>query len=87
MTDLVVPVKTILKYSAIICFVLAFLLLIRPDVFSRANMYCKKWFSTTKFEKELNRTRDVDAQLLGMRRVIGIIAVALAIIFVLMLLE
>lgn len=86
MTDLVL-VKTVIKCFAIICFVLAFLLLIWPDVFIKLNRFFKKWFSTEKFEKELNRTRDIDAQLLNMRKVLGIIAFVLALIFVLTLLK
>ncbi|MFH0752945.1 MAG: hypothetical protein V2A70_00080 [Candidatus Omnitrophota bacterium] len=87
MTDLVVPVKTIIKYFAIICLVLAFLLLIWPDAFIRMNLFFKKWFSTDKFERELNRTRDIDAQLLNMRKVLGIISLVLALVFILTLIK
>jgi len=87
MTDFVVPVKIIVKCFAITCFIIAFLLLIWPDVFIKINLLSKKWFSTAKFEKELNRTRDIDAQLLNMRKVLGIIAFALALVFVLTLLK
>lgn len=87
MTDLVVPVRIIIKCFAIICFIFAFLLLIWPDAFVKLNLFLKKWVSTDKFEKELNRTHDIDAQLLNMRKVIGIIALALAFVFVLILLK
>jgi len=87
MTDLVVPVKIIVKCFAIICLVLAFFLLVWPDAFIRMNLFSKKWFPTDKFEKELNRTRDIDAQLLNMRKVLGIIAIVLALVFILILLK
>lgn len=87
MTDLAVPLKTIVKCLAIICFILAFLLLIWPGLFIKLNLFFKKWFSTARFEEELNRTRDIDAQLLNMRKILGIIAFALALIFVLILLK
>jgi len=85
MTDLAVSVKIVLKCFVIICLVLAFLLLICPDVFIKLNLFSKKWFSTARFEQELNRTRDIDAQLLNMRKVLGIIAIVLAFIFILIL--
>lgn len=78
-------VKIIVKCFAIICLILAALLLIWPDVFARINRFFKRWVSTAKLERELNRTRDIDAQLLNMRKVIGIIAIVLALIFVLIL--
>jgi len=87
MTDITEPLKTVVKSMAIICFVLAFLLLIWPSLFINMNVFLKKWFSTAKFEKELNRTRDIDAQLLNMRKVIGVIALALALVFILILLK
>ena len=87
MTDLAVPLKIVLKCFAIICLVLAFLLLVWPDAFIRINLFFKKWISTEKFEKELNRTRDIDAQLLNMRKVLGVIAFVLALIFILILLK
>lgn len=82
MSDLV---KVILKSLVIIFFVLAFLLLVWPDLFRKINAFFKKWVSTAAFERELNRTRDIDAQLLSMRKVIGIIAIILALIFALVL--
>jgi len=87
MTDLVIPVKIIVKCFAIICLVIAFLLLIWPDFFIKMNLFSKKWFPTDKFERELNRTRDIDAQLLNMRKVLGVIAFVLALIFILILLK
>jgi|GEM_PF-1646077 len=87
MTDLVVPAKIAVKYLAIICCIIASLLLIWPDSFIKLNLFFKKWFSTDKFERELNRTRDIDAQLLNMRKIIGIIAFVLALVFVLTLLK
>lgn len=87
MSDLVDPVKIIVKCFIVIFLVLAFLLLVWPDLFVKLNRFCKKWFSTARFEKELNRTRDIDAQLLNMRKVLGFIAAALVLIFALMLLR
>jgi len=87
MTDLAVPIKIIIKCFAIICLILASLLLIWPGLFIKLNLFLKKWVSTDNFEKELNRTRDIDAQLLNMRKVLGIIALVLAFIFMLILLK
>ena len=87
MTDLDVTEKIVLKCLAITCLILAALLLIWPDVFIKLNLFFKRWYSTDKFEKELNRTRDIDAQLLNMRKVLGIIALVLALIFGLILLK
>jgi len=87
MTDLVVPVKIIIKCFAIIFLILASLLLVWPGLFIKLNLFFKKWISTAGFERELNRTRDIDAQLLNMRKVLGIIAFVLALIFILILLK
>lgn len=82
-----VPLKIIIKYLAMVCFIIAFLLLIWPDLFAKTNLFSRKWFSTARLEQELNRTRDIDTQLLALRKVIGVIAIVLALIFVLILLK
>jgi len=87
MISSVVPAKIIVMWFAIICFVLAALLLFWPDVFVSINRLSKKWFSTAKFERELNRTRDIDTQLMRFRHVLGIIALVLAFIFSLFFLK
>jgi hypothetical protein len=81
------PLEIVIKYFTIICLILAALLLIWPGVFVKLNLLCKTWFSTVKLERELNRTRDIDAQLLGMRKILGIACLALALIFILTLLK
>ncbi|MDD5484012.1 MAG: hypothetical protein PHP98_10275 [Kiritimatiellae bacterium] len=87
MADLVVPLKIIAQCLAILCLILAVLLLVCPGVFSRINRVSKIWFPTERLEKELNRTRDIDAQLLKIRRILGVIALALAFVFLLISLK
>ena len=85
MVDFVIPVKTIVKCLATICIILACLLLIWPNLLIKMNLFSKTWFSTAEFEQKLNRTRDIDTHLLNMRKVLGIIAIALALVFILIL--
>jgi len=84
MPDMTMLSKTIELFFAIVCFVLTTLLLIWPNLFTAANRLSKKWISTAALEKKLNQTHDIDELLMGMRKVMGIILLLLAVIFLLL---
>jgi len=82
---MVASYKLIVLCFAVFCLVLAITMLIWPNIFNAANRLSKKWVSTDALEKKLNQTHDIDKQLLGLRKIIGIILLLLAAFFVLML--
>ena len=77
--------KVIAFWLVLVCLVLATLLLIWPNVFMAANRLSKKWVSTDALEKKLNQTHDIDEKLLGLRKILGVILLLLAVIFILLL--
>ena len=87
MIALLVSYKMIALWFAIVCLVLTAFLLIWPNVFRQANRLSKKWISTDALEKKLNQTHDIDEKLLGLRKILGIILLLLAVIFILLLFQ
>ena len=85
MTTLAVPYKVIVLGFALVCLVLTAFLLIWPNIFRAANRLSKKWISTDTLEKKLNQTHDIDEKLLGLRKILGVILLLLAVIFILLL--
>ena len=80
-----VSYKLIAFWFALVCLVLTAFLLIWPGVFKAANRLSKKWVSTDALEKKLNQTHDIDAKLMGLRKIMGVILLLLAVIFILLL--
>lgn len=72
---------------AIVSLILTALLLIWPNILISANRLLKKWISTDMLEKKLNQTHDIDAQLLGLRKIMGGIMLLLSVIFILILIR
>lgn len=87
MTILNISYKLISLWFAVICLILTALLLIWPNVLIAANQLFKRWISTDFLEKRLNRTHDIDEQLLGMRKIMGFITLLLSIVFILLLIR
>jgi hypothetical protein len=85
MQEIAMPVKIIMLCFALVCLVLTAFLLIWPDAFKAANRLSKKWISTEALEEKLNRTHDIDETLLGLRKILGVILLLLAAIFILLL--
>ncbi|MFH1476576.1 MAG: hypothetical protein ABIH24_03665 [Verrucomicrobiota bacterium] len=85
MPVIAVSYKMIALWFALVCLILSAFLLIWPNVFKAANRVSKKWVSTDAIEKALNRTHDIDDKLLGMRKIMGVILLLLAVIFILIL--
>lgn len=85
MTTAELPYKTFVFCLAIICLIFTALLLIWPNIFIAINRMTKKWISTDKLEEQINRTHDIDDKLLGMRKVLGFIMLALSAVFVFIL--
>lgn len=77
--------KMIVFWFALVCLVLSALLLIWPNIFKAANRLSKKWIATDALEKALNQTHDIDEKLLGLRKIMGVILLLLAVIFILLL--
>jgi flagellar biosynthesis protein FlhB len=87
MREMIAQAKIVATCFAVLCFIITLLMLINPDLFTRINRLFKKWFSTDKLEKELNRTRDIDAQILNMRKVLAMLTIILFFIFLMILLK
>ena len=85
MPIMAVTYKVVALWFALVCLVLTAFLLIWPNVFKAANRLSKKWVSTDALEKKLNQTHDIDEKLLGLRKILGIILLLLAVIFILLL--
>ena len=85
MINMAVPYKVIVLGFALVCLVLTAFLLIWPGVFKAANRLSKKWVSTDALEEKLNQTHDVDEKLLGLRKIMGVILLLLAVVFILLL--
>lgn len=85
MISMAVPYKVIALWFALVCLVLTAFLLIWPNVFNTANRLSKKWISTEALEKKLNRTHDIDEKLLGLRKIMGVILLLLAAVFIFLL--
>ena len=85
MINMAVSYKMIALWFALVCLVLTAFLLIWPGVFKAANRLSKKWVSTDALEKKLNQTHDIDEKLLGLRKIMGVILLLLAVIFILLL--
>ena len=85
MITMAVSYKLIVLCFALVCLVLAALLLIWPNVFKVVNRLSKKWISTDALERKLNQTHDIDEKLLGLRKIMGVILLLLAVIFILLL--
>ena len=85
MPVIAVSYKLIAFWFALVCLVLTAFLLIWPNVFEAANRLSKKWVSTDALEKKLNQTHDIDEKLLGLRKILGVILLLLAVIFILLL--
>ena len=85
MIAMAVSYKTIAFWFALVCLVFTAFLLIWPNVFQAANRLSKKWISMDAFEKKLNQTHDIDEKLLGLRKIMGVILLLLAVIFILLL--
>ena len=79
--------KLIALWFALLCLLLTAFLLIWPNVFKAANRLSKKWISTDVLEKKLNQTHDIDEKLLGLRKILGVILLLLAVIFILLLFQ
>lgn len=77
--------KMIVFWFALVCLVLSAFLLIWPNAFKAANRLSKKWIATDGLEKKLNQTHDIDEKLLGLRKILGVILLLLAVIFILLL--
>ena len=77
--------KIIAGVITIMCVVLGALLLFWPNALLSANRISKKWVATDKLEEALNRTRDVDAQLMKMRLILGFVLALLALFFVVLI--
>ncbi|NLB60134.1 MAG: hypothetical protein GX806_03555 [Lentisphaerae bacterium] len=82
-----IPLKLIGAVLAIICAMLGVWLICLPRIFASANRLSKVWFATKTWEEKLNRTRDVDRQLMKIRRVLGFILLFLALFFSVLLLQ
>ena len=85
MITMAVSYKVIALWFALVCLVLTAFLLIWPGIFKAANRLSKKWVSTDALEKKLNQTHDIDEKLLGLRKIMGVILLLLAVIFILLL--
>lgn len=72
---------TILSLAVLNLFLSA-LFLLWSNSLIRVNQVLKKWISTEKIEKALNSVRDIDSQLMNMRKIIGFVCVILAITFI-----
>ncbi len=79
------PYAAFFFWFAIVCLILAAFLLLWPRGLMAANRRLKKWISTESLEKTLNRTRDIDQQLIGLRKVMGVILLVLAAVFLVLL--
>lgn len=77
--------KSIAIWFAVVCMILTAFLLIWPGVLVSTNRVFKKWISTASLEKKLNRTHDVDDELLGMRKIMGYITLLISVILILLL--
>jgi len=87
MIAVVTPYQLVALWFVIVGLVLAAFLLIWPNAFLAANRFLKKWISTDSLERKLNQTHDIDKHLMRWRKVIGIIFVVLAAIFMVLLLR
>lgn len=85
MSAIVESYKVIALWFAIVCLMLTAFLLIWPNVFKAANRLSKKWISTDVLEKKLNRTHDIDDELLNLRKIMGFMFVLLVVIFLFLL--
>ena len=85
MPVIAVSFKVIALWFALVCLILTAFLLIWPNVLKAANRLSKKWISTEALEKKLNQTHDIDEKLLGLRKIMGVILLLLAVIFILLL--
>ena len=85
MISMAVTYKVVALWFALVCLVLTAFLLIWPNVFIAANRLSKKWVSTDALEKKLNQTHDIDEKLLGLRKILGVILLLLAVIFILLM--
>ena len=85
MISMAVSYKVIALWFALVCLVLTAFLLIWPNVFKAVNRLSKKWVSTDALEKKLNQTHDIDEKLLGLRKILGVILLLLAVIFILLM--
>jgi len=77
-----VSYKNILISLAVFNVIVSLLMLLWPDLLARINTVMKKWFSTEHIEKALNKSRDIDNSILGVRKILGIISFIFSIIIV-----
>ena len=87
MPVIAVSYKMIALWFALVCLVLTALMLIWPNVFRAVNRLSEKWIAPDAFEKALNQTHDIDEKLLGLRKILGVILLLLAVIFILLLFQ
>ena len=73
--------RTLTAPLATIFFVLGLSLLIWPGAFKRLNRVTKKWISTRKILRPLEIPREIDEHLFKIRKVTGIVLLALALFF------
>lgn len=85
MTTVEMPYKALALWFAVTCMILTAFLLIWPGILVSANRLFNKWISTASLEKKLNRTHDVDDELLGMRKIMGYITLLISVILILLL--
>ncbi|MBU4198350.1 MAG: hypothetical protein KKG09_09015 [Verrucomicrobia bacterium] len=79
------PYKLLVLWFAVLCLIMTAFLLIWPNMLIRANSIFKRWISTESLEKQLNRTHDIDSQLLAWHKIIGLITLLLSVIFIVLL--
>ena len=79
--------KAILLSFAIFSFILALLFLIWSNALLRLNQVLQKTISTEGLERLLTKTRDMDNFIMRMRKVLGFVAIILAIILIIVYLQ
>jgi hypothetical protein len=79
--------KSILLSFAIFSFILALLFLVWSNGLLRLNQLLQKSISTDGLERLLTKTRDMDNSIIRMRKVLGFVAIILALIFIVVYLQ
>jgi hypothetical protein len=82
MWDAIGVAKISLLVLGMINLIVAFLLLVMPDLFKRLDKTLSRNFSTDKIDEALNKHRDIDSHFLKARKIIGVTGVILGVIFI-----
>lgn len=58
------------------------LLLFCPDLLMKINNIMSKWFSTSRLDEAINKRRDIDQSIMGLRIFFGIISFLISIVLI-----